>query len=139
MSGLAVRVSKAGGGILLIVLVLGHVRPHLERQRVRSNLLGVPAPMSPAPLGGVIGAAKPPLIPAQNLVSQGCGVDLGPVSRRDLCDSHADRCRPNHASQNQPHGRNDVLTLSLTPPDAPGRKFAEGHWPLLAEVRSADS
>jgi hypothetical protein len=68
----AIRVGKSGGGIFLVLIELGQVGPHLESDRVRSDLVGISTPVPPALAGRIARAAKPALVAAQDLVAQAC-------------------------------------------------------------------
>jgi hypothetical protein len=70
--------------------------------------------MSPALLGRVIVATEQSLIPAENLVPQTHGVDLGLFLWQGLFGSHSNKGRYNHDRQNQPNERNDVLALGVS-------------------------
>src|SRR5947209_1701793 len=143
MRGLAAGVGKTGGGVLLVVFVLRHVRPHLERQAVRADLLCVPAPMSPTHLGGVIGTPEPSLIPAKNLVPQRSGVDLGLLLWEGLLASLTSKSHHHHDSQDRTHDRNNVLGPSQPFTDALRQSLIEnhvfthgGHWDFVTGVSS---
>src|SRR5437764_230458 len=84
--------------------------------------------MSPALLGRVIGAPKPSLIPAENLVSQTGGVDLDFFLWRGFLVRLTKDARRHHDSQKQSADQNDALAPSQMLPDALARFFMKCHW-----------
>lgn len=65
--GAAVGMGEPGREVECRRVVLAHVGPHLEGERLGGDAPGVAAPMSPSQVGGIPRAAEPALIPAHGL------------------------------------------------------------------------
>src|SRR5271157_5061696 len=67
----AAGIGEARRWITLRRGIVGHVRPHLERQEAGRDPPRIATPMNPAHLGSIIRAAEPALVTAHYLAPQG--------------------------------------------------------------------
>ena len=83
----AVGIRKSGSGKAFGGAVLAQVGPQLERQRCGGDASSIAAPVRPAAIGGISGAAEPPLVAAHDLAVERRRVDHFGRSLCGRCDA----------------------------------------------------